>query len=552
MSRAIPSKKIIVVLPAYHAVRTLTRTYGAIPQDWVDEVILVDDASSDDTAVLARSLGIRTFVHPHNRGYGGNQKTCYREALTAGADIAVMVHPDFQYDPAFIPELIRPIVSGEADAVFGSRMLTPGGARAGGMPVWKYLANIALTAAANAVLGLRVSEYHSGFRAYSRETLERLAIERNSDHFVFDTEIIIQMRVAGFRIHEIPITTKYFPEASTVGFWRSVAYGFSILVVLAKYLGHRARLFRLAAFTPLIRSVEPCPVCGERRAQLLYPAQPPPGGRDSAYRITESSSGHADILACVSCGSAYVPRSACAGMAAAYAAQSLDEEYIREERGRRRLAQRVLRRMARLAGVPRGRRILDFGAGPGFFVDEARRFGWNASGLEIGEAWARYATERFGHDAVLRGGSEEMAAIPDGSLDAVTAWDVIEHLEDPIAFLHLASRKLKPGGIFALSTPRLDSVMPRVFGDRWHAILPAHLTYFTRSSLRRALAEAGFLVVSERAYTRFFSLAYLFSRLGLRLPNLFRRVIVPVNFFDELEVYARREAIIEASGQEMR
>ena len=549
MSRAVPSKKIIVVLPAYHAVRTLARTYEAIPKDWVDEVILVDDASSDDTAALAHSLGIKTFVHPHNRGYGGNQKTCYREAMAAGADIAVMVHPDFQYDPAFIPGLIRPIAEGKADAVFGSRMLIPGGARAGGMPWWKFLANIALTAIANAVLGLRLSEYHSGFRAYSRLTLERLAFELNSDKFVFDTEIIVQMRLAGLRIREIPITTQYFPEASSVGFWRSVGYGVSIFFVLAKYLGHRLGIFRPAAFIPLIPQAGRCPACGAHRARLLHPVRAPREGRDPAYRITESSGGHGNILGCAACGIAYVSRSEATWTAAAYAAQPLDEEYVREEAGRRLASRRILRRLAALIGPHQGRKLLDFGAGAGFFADEARKAGWIASGLEIGETWVRYAAKRFGAEAAAQGGLKEMAEIPDESFDVITAWDVIEHLEDPAAFVRLSSRKLKPGGVFALSTPRLDSFAHRLFGGRWHAILPAHLTYFTRQSIRSVLAEAGLRVVSERSHSRFFSLAYLLRRLGIqRSPNLLRRVIVPVNFFDELEVYARQEAAKEAPG----
>src|SRR3989338_1363227 len=282
----IKNNKVVVVLPAYNAAKTLLKTVNDIPPDYVDEIILVDDASRDETVKVAQNLGLKIFIHSRNRGYGGNQKTCYREALKAGADIAVMVHPDFQYDPAFIPELIRPIASGEADAVFGSRMLIPGGARAGGMPWWKFLANIALTAIANAVLGLRLSEYHSGFRAYSRLTLERLAFELNSDKFVFDTEIIVQMRLAGLRISEIPITTQYFPEASSVGFWRSVGYGVSIFVVLAKYLGHRLGIFREAAFVPLIPQAGRCPACGAHRARLLHPVRAPREGRDPAYRIT--------------------------------------------------------------------------------------------------------------------------------------------------------------------------------------------------------------------------------------------------------------------------
>ncbi|MBU2219910.1 glycosyltransferase family 2 protein, partial [Patescibacteria group bacterium] len=215
-------KKVIAVLPAYNAAKTLEKTINDIPRQWVDEIILVDDASQDNTMAIARSLGLKTFVHSKNRGYGGNQKTCYREALSAGADIVVMVHPDHQYDPRLVPELIKPLLAGETDAVFGSRMMISKNALAGGMPYWKFLANIFLTFIENMVLGLRLTEYHSGFRAYNRKVLETLALEENSDDFVFDTEIIAQMKVAGLKILETPIVTRYFPEASQIGFKRSI------------------------------------------------------------------------------------------------------------------------------------------------------------------------------------------------------------------------------------------------------------------------------------------------------------------------------------------
>lgn len=234
MSKKIPNKKIIVVLPAYNAAKTLEKTFLDIPKDWVDEVILVDDASKDKTVEVSRSLGLKTFAHKKNLGYGGNQKTCYREALKLGADIAVMVHPDFQYDPSFIPKMIQPIASGECDAVFGSRMYIKRNALLGGMPYWKFMANIFLTWLENWVLEMNLTEYHSGFRAYGRKVLE-LPLNLNSDDFVFDTEIIVQMKIANMKIKEIPITTRYFAEASMIGFRRSIRYGLAILNVLRKY-----------------------------------------------------------------------------------------------------------------------------------------------------------------------------------------------------------------------------------------------------------------------------------------------------------------------------
>jgi glycosyltransferase involved in cell wall biosynthesis len=237
------SQKICVIMPAYNAEKTLERTVRDLPMDWVDDVVVVDDASRDRTVEVARGLGLHVLVHPRNRGYGGNQKTCYREALARGADIVVMVHPDHQYDPRYIPELAEPLLAGECDAVFGSRMLG-GRPLEGGMPRWKYLANLFLTAAANATFYVFLSEYHSGLRAYSRRYLEAVDLEANSDDFVFDTEIIAQGVWKGMRIREIPIATRYFEEASQIGFWRSVRYGFAVLRVLLGYKLHTRGLRR--------------------------------------------------------------------------------------------------------------------------------------------------------------------------------------------------------------------------------------------------------------------------------------------------------------------
>ncbi len=237
------------MLPAYNAARTLQVTVDAIPKEWVDDILVVDDASADNTAEVARALGLRTIVHERNTGYGGNQKTCYRTALEMGADIAVMIHPDFQYDPYYIPELIRPLAFGKADVSIGSRMLVKRNALKGGMPWWKFLGNIFLTKIENIVLGLGLSEYHTGFRAYSRRALETMPFEKNSDDFVFDSEIIVQARIANFAIAETPIETKYFPEASSISFRRSVKYGFAILGVMVTYIAFRLGLRMPAQFS---------------------------------------------------------------------------------------------------------------------------------------------------------------------------------------------------------------------------------------------------------------------------------------------------------------
>jgi glycosyltransferase involved in cell wall biosynthesis len=240
-------RKVIVIMPAYNAEKTLQRTLDDIPMDWVDEIILVDDQSRDRTVDLARELGLQVFVHPVNRGYGGNQKTCYTEALKRGGEIMVMIHPDHQYDPTVIPQMIQPILDGRCDAVFGSRMLG-GRPLEGGMPKWKYLANIFLTAFENATFYMYLTEYHSGLRAYSRKYLETVRFMANSDDFVFDSEIIAQGVLHGMRIREIPIETRYFQEASQIGMGRSIVYGLSILETLVKFKLHKKGILKFGMF----------------------------------------------------------------------------------------------------------------------------------------------------------------------------------------------------------------------------------------------------------------------------------------------------------------
>ena len=220
--------KIAVVLPAYNAGRTLERTFAEIPLEIVDDVILVDDASTDETAQVARRLGIHTVIHSRNGGYGANQKTCYTNALARGADIVVMLHPDYQYSPRLLTAMAGMIASGHYDAVFASRILG-GGALTGGMPRYKYIANRVLTAFQNLLMGGKLSEYHTGYRAWSRKILEQLPLGACSDDFVFDNEMIAQAMFAGFRVGEISCPTKYFAEASSINFRRSCIYGLGVL-----------------------------------------------------------------------------------------------------------------------------------------------------------------------------------------------------------------------------------------------------------------------------------------------------------------------------------
>ena len=245
---------VVVVMPAYNAAETLEQTYRDIPRDAVGKIILVDDVSRDETVEVARQLGLDTIIHLQNKGYGGNQKTCYLEALKGGADIVVMLHPDNQYDSTLIPELIAPIERGEADIVLGSRFLGRD-PREGGMPFWKVIVNRSLTLAENLATGLHLSECHTGFRAYSRRFLETIPFLLNSDKFLFDTQVIFQAVAFGFRIAEVSVPARYFKEASSVGIRAGVPYGLGTLWTTAQYVAHKRGLVTMDLFSKSIKDV---------------------------------------------------------------------------------------------------------------------------------------------------------------------------------------------------------------------------------------------------------------------------------------------------------
>lgn len=250
----LPRPKIIVVLPAYNAAKTLEKTYRDLPKEQVHKILLVDDVSRDQTVEVARSLGLDVVIHIQNRGYGGNQKTCYLEALKEGADVVVMLHPDHQYDSRKVPELIQPILDGSADMVMGSRIRN-GEALEGGMPIWKYVANRFLTTIENLVFGTRLTDCHSGLRAYSRKVLTTIPFLLNSDDFVFDSQIIAQVAYMGFRIDEIDVQARYFREASSVNFRVSTIYGFKTLWVVLEYFLQKMRLVKFPRFDKTLPEV---------------------------------------------------------------------------------------------------------------------------------------------------------------------------------------------------------------------------------------------------------------------------------------------------------
>ena len=259
-------KKIVVVMPAYNAALTLERTLREVDKGVADDIIVVDDASRDETAALAKRLGLRTLVHQQNRGYGGNQKTCYAEALRLGADVVVMLHPDYQYTPKLLMAMASLISVEHFDVVLGSRILS-GGALAGGMPVYKYFANRMLTAVENLVTGAKLSEYHTGYRAFSRKVLETLPLEENSDDFVFDAQMLAQCLYFGFRVGEVSCPTRYAPDSSSINFRRSVEYGLGVLAVTARYRAARLGLTHPRIFDP-------------RGRRLSVPAAPAPASSE--------------------------------------------------------------------------------------------------------------------------------------------------------------------------------------------------------------------------------------------------------------------------------
>jgi glycosyltransferase involved in cell wall biosynthesis len=240
--------RVIAVMPAYNAEKTLASTLADMPAGCVDEIILVDDGSKDRTVEVAREMGLTVIVHPQNRGYGGNQKTCYREALARGADVVVMIHPDYQYDSRVIPHAVGFIELGICDVVLGNRVRSRQEAMAGGMPVYKYLSNRFLTSVENFALGQNLGDFHSGFRVYRREVLERIPFEKNSDDFVFDTQFLVQAVRFGFRLGDIPVPVRYFDEASSINFRRSLKYGVSTLGVVAQYWLDRLGIRRSPLF----------------------------------------------------------------------------------------------------------------------------------------------------------------------------------------------------------------------------------------------------------------------------------------------------------------
>ncbi|MGH2767768.1 MAG: bifunctional glycosyltransferase/class I SAM-dependent methyltransferase [Actinomycetota bacterium] len=516
--------RIVITMPAYRAQGTLERTVADIPSHLGAELILVDDASPDDTVRLARDLGIRVVVHSENLGYGGNQKTCYSEALRLGADIVVLLHPDYQYDPKAIPLLVAPILAGDADMTFGSRFAGLSDPRAGGMPMYRYVGNRLTSWVENLMLGSRFTEMHSGLRAYTRECLLSIPFLAYSKDFVFDSQFLVDAVTGGLRVVEVPIPTRYTEESSSIAILSSLEYVAQSLTYCGRKvaskgrrgsrtpLGSRARQGPVRLRRPGSIRKRECLLCGGQKQVLILPATaagPPPV--DAFACTSDALSSHDDILQCSGCGL----MSSISGLDSEEIRQRYrrvtDELYLTEERARRELFHLIAGRMEGF--FVRGRRLLEVGANVGLFLDVARSRGWEAWGIEPSEWAVRTGRDRFAVD--LRVGTVEDLEEPEERYDAVVALDVLEHLSDPLGALLRLRRVLDEEGILVLTTVNVSGLHAKLRRRRWPWFIQIHLYYFSPETLAALLEKAGFQIVEWAILPRSFHMSYLARRAGL-------------------------------------
>lgn len=525
VDRSSAPPKVVITMPAYQAEQTLERTVLAIPAGVADELILVDDASRDGTADLARRLGLQVHVHTANRGYGANQKSCYSLALASEADIVVLLHPDYQYEPKAVPLLIAPILAGDADMTFGSRFAGMGDPLGGGMPRYRYLGNRITTAAQNLMLGTRFTDMHSGMRAYTRVCLESLPFRRYSEGFAFDAELLVDAVTSGQRVVEVPIPTRYTEESSSISILRSLAYVWRGIIYATRRAAFRGR--RGSRYLPGWRrsrgtkgkgplSVARCVSCGSERMHLRYPATTTGDVPIEEFRCTTSALGiHDDILECPRCGLLSSSPTLRPDEIVARYEEVVDEEYLFEEEERRELFGWVSERMEGYY-VP-GRRLLEIGANVGLFLAVATERGWEASGIEP-SAWAvEQGCERFGVD--LRQGAIETLEVEPGSVDALVMLDVLEHLADPGEALSHLRPMMAEEGVLALATVNVEGLHGRLRGGDWPWFIRSHLHYFRPATLTKMLSDAGFEAVEWSVVPRSFHVSYLLHRAAGVLPG---------------------------------
>jgi 2-polyprenyl-3-methyl-5-hydroxy-6-metoxy-1,4-benzoquinol methylase len=510
--------KVVITMPAYRAEGTLAKTFADIPAGVADLVILVDDASPDNTAELARELGIRVYVHPENRGYGGNQKTCYARALEDGADVVVLLHPDYQYDPKAVPLLIAPILAGYADMTFGSRFAGLSDPLGGGMPMYRYLGNRVTTALENLMLGSRFTEMHSGLRAYTRECLLSLPFLRYTDDFSFDSQLLVDAVTGGQRVVEVPIPTRYTQESSSISVGRSLKYVAHSVAYCARQAaarGRRGRRSPLGSSPPAKpradgpRVARRCVACGAEEQALLYPANVSGDAPASEFRCTAGElAQHDDILECPRCGMvSSVPTLTSEEILGRYA-DVVDEDYLGEEEGRRELFEWVLRVMR--GYHVSGDRLLEIGSNVGLFLHTAGTAGWRARGIEPSKWAVAVGRERFSVDLDQKT-LEQLDDLP-ASADAIVLLDVFEHVVDPLEALRRLRPLLADEGLLVLSTVNFSGLHARLRGERWPWLIRPHLHYFTPSTLRSLLRYGGFQMVEWSLVPRSFHLSYVANR----------------------------------------
>jgi glycosyltransferase involved in cell wall biosynthesis/2-polyprenyl-3-methyl-5-hydroxy-6-metoxy-1,4-benzoquinol methylase len=549
--------KVVITMPAYRAEHTLEKTIADIPEGVADKLILVDDASPDDTVRVARELGIQVFVHTENRGYGGNQKTCYTEALREDADIVVMLHPDYQYDPKAVPLLIAPILAGDADMTFGSRFAGLGDPLGGGMPMYRYLGNRATTTVENLLLGARFTDMHSGLRAYTRKCLLSMPFRSYSDDFMFDSQLIIDAVTTGQRVVEVPIQTRYTKESSSIGVERSIRYVKHGVTYSAKqFLKRGRRGLRSPVTIPGLRrgrslgfgpSVErECALCRGNEHVLVYPANATGDVPVEEFQCTTMAiSSHDDIVQCRRCGMvSAIPTLQHEEIVDNYT-QVVDDMYLAEEQARRELFGWIADAMGGYA--LRGRKLLEVGANVGLFLAVAAERGWDVRGIEPSKWAVQEGVRKFG--VALRQGVIEELDEPAGSADVIVMLDVLEHLGDPLEALRTLRGVVDDEGMLVLSTVNLSGLHARLRDGNWPWFIRSHLHYFSPETLHAMLKQAGFTMVQWEIVPRTFHLSYIVHRaagshgaLGVAADKITRFIDpkLPVGWLGDIAFVAAR------------
>jgi 2-polyprenyl-3-methyl-5-hydroxy-6-metoxy-1,4-benzoquinol methylase len=513
--------RIVITMPAYRAESTLAKTVADIPEGLADELILVDDASPDKTVELARQLGIKVYVHAQNRGYGGNQKTCYQIALREGAEIVVLLHPDYQYDPKAVPLLIAPILAGDADMTFGSRFAGLGDPIGGGMPIYRFLGNRITTTFENLMLGSRFTDMHSGMRAYTRKCLLSVPFLGYSDDFVFDSQVLVDAVLSGQRVVEVPIPTRYTRESSSISVHSSLRYVAERLAYCARQSLRKGRRGRRILAAPAGRRGpmlggrtgirKRCVLCGNSHLALVFPANVLSRVPVNEFACTTDALGqHDDILQCIRCGMVSSRPTLAPDEILEKYGRVEDEAYLLEEGARRELFEWILGATRRYA--LNGKRLLEIGSNVGLFLDVASQLGWTAKGIEPSRWAVQLGRAQF--DVDLQLGTVEELKEPVRSSDVIVMLDVLEHLIDPLAALRRLRPVVDDDGLLVLSTVNLTGLHARMRRGNWPWFIRSHLHYFSPQTLREMLRLAGFRIVEWSIIPRSFHLSYIAHRAG--------------------------------------